>query len=168
MPGDRHADGMNRWERSSAGTTRLSAKVPEDLKRDFRDACDHVDETMTDVVEDLMAEFVVEHGPAHVGQTDGYYPGDKRLRQLYEACLDVAEDLKIYQRRHASRIAQATQQVAKNELGDALMPLRRRGFVALGAMPPSLTGEAAARWRHWHVKPPCADPERWKYREGDR
>ncbi len=160
------ADGMNRWERSSAGTERLSAKVPEDLKRDFRDACDHVDENMTDVITQQMAEFVREHGPAHVGDPGGYYPEDGHLRGLYEACLDAAEDLKIYQRRHASQIAQATQQVTKNELADALMPLRRRGFVALGAMPAALTGKSAARWRHWHVKPPCADPEQWKYREG--
>lgn len=156
---------------SSSDTTRLSAKVPDELKRDFRDACDNVDVTMTEAVEEFMAEFVAENGPAHVGTAEGYYPDDPALRELYEVCVDLAdhtdEGLKIYQRRHASRIAQQTQQVTKSRITEALMPLRRKGYVALGPMPVDLVGEQAARWRHWNVKPPCADPDQWKFREGD-
>ena len=157
---------------SSSGTTRLSAKVDEQLKRDFRDACDNADVTMTEAVEEMMAEFVSKHGPVHVDIDEGFYPDDPALCSLYEACLDVAEiglrGPTVYQRRHASRIAQQTQQVQKNELADALMPLRRKGYVAQGPMPATLQGDAARRWRSWIVKPPEADPEQWKYREGER
>ncbi len=151
---------------SSAGQTRLSAKVNEDLKEDFKTACETMGETMTDVIEEQMESVVNEYGPVSITDDDGYYPSDPRLRELYEACLSYATpDLKIYQRRHAGSIAQETRQMSKNELADALMPLRQQGFVALGAMPVDLTGEAANRWRHWRVKPPCADPNQWKYRE---
>ena len=156
---------------SSSGTTQLSAKVDEALKRDFRDTCDHLDVTMTDAIEGMMEEFVEDHGPAHTGDSDEYYPDNDYERELYEACLEYAdhthEGPKVYQRRHASGIAQATQQVSKAELADAMMPLRRKGYVALGPMPVDLVGEQAERWRHWYVKPPCADPEQWKFREGD-
>lgn len=156
---------------SSGGTTRLSAKVPEELKRDFRDACDNADVTMTEAVEEFMAEFVAENGPAHVSSSDSFYPDDPALRELYEVCVDVADHsvngLKIYQRRHGSRIAQRTQQMGKNDLPDMLMPLRRKGFVAEVFISPQVRGKDAKRWRQWLVKPPCADPEQWKYREGD-
>ncbi len=157
---------------SSKDTTQLSAKVDDTLKRDFRDACDHLDVTMTDVIEGMMAEFVDEHGPAHVSDSGEYYPDNDHERRLYEVCLGVAEHTsegpKIYQRRHASTIAQKTQQVSKSELSDALMPLRRDGYIALGPMPPDLQGQHAQRWRHWYVKPLCADPDQWKFRESQR
>jgi hypothetical protein len=153
---------------SSERSEQLSAKVDEALKRDFRDACDNLDVTMTDAIEGLMEEFVAEHGPSHTGETTGHYPDDAHLRELYEACLDAADgDFKLYQRRHAGQVAQATR-VSKTDLPDALMPLRRAGYVALGAMPVDMVGEAAARWRHWHVKPPEADPDQWTRREGGR
>ncbi|WP_246999429.1 hypothetical protein [Halosolutus gelatinilyticus] len=154
---------------SSAGQTRLSAKVDAKLKEDFKAACESLGETMTDVIEEQMQDVVSEYGCVDVdSRDDGYYPADPQLRELYEACLKYAtEDLKIYQRRHAGSIAQETRQVSKNELPDALMPLRQQGFVALGAMLIGLSGEALHRWRNWYVKPPCADPKQWKYREGN-
>lgn len=155
---------------SSSDTTRLSAKVPEGLKRDFRDACDNAGVTMTDAVEEFMAEFVAENGPAHVNDTDAYYPDHATDRSLYEACWDAAEHTdrgpRIYQRRHASTIAQQTQHVSKDELADALMPLRQKGYIALGPVPIYATEEAGGRWRSWFVKPPSADPDQWKFREG--
>lgn len=153
---------------SSAGQTRLSAKVDENLKEDFKDACEARGETMTDVIENQMKDVVEDHAPGTTtGDDEGYYPNDPQLRELYEACLKYAtDDLRIYQRRHAGNIAQETRQVNKTELPDAMMPLRRQGYVALGSMPIDLAGEAVKRWRHWHIKPPCADPEQWKYREG--
>jgi hypothetical protein len=123
-------------------------------------------EVLTQKIEDVAETY-----QATVRESDGYYPDDPALRELYEACVDAAEHttkgLKIYQKRHASRIAQQTQQMAKTDLADALMPLRRRGFVAQVFIPPQVRGKAADRWRCWLVKPPCADPEQWKYREGD-
>lgn len=155
---------------SSSNTTRLSAKVPDGLKRDFRDACDSAGVTMTEAVEEFMAEFVAENGPAHVSSdSEVYYPDHATECSLYEACWEASEhsDLgpRIYQRRHASTIAQQTQHVSKNELGDALMPLRQGGYVAQVQTAPYLPSEAADRWRSWLVKPPCADPVQWKYRE---
>jgi hypothetical protein len=152
---------------SSAGQTRLSAKVAEPLKQDFKAACEARSETMTDVIEAKMREVVDEHGGDPVDDGEGYYPSDSKLRELYETCLkfsDADHGLKIYQRRHASSIAQETQ-TSKSDLADALIPLRQRGYVALGPMPVDLTGRAAERWRHWYVKPPCADPTQWKHRE---
>ncbi|MCU4926666.1 hypothetical protein OB905_11845 [Halobacteria archaeon AArc-dxtr1] len=152
---------------SSAGQTRLSAKVDSKLKDDFKSACEAAGETMTDVIENQMKSVVSEYGAVDVeGEEEGYYPSNPQLRELYEACLKYAtDDLKIYQRRHASSIAQETRQVSKGELSDALIPLRQQGFIAHGPMPVDLTGQAANRWRHWFVKPPCADPEQWKFRE---
>jgi len=151
---------------SSSGTTRVSIKTSEPLKEDFKQACDDEDVTMTEVIEDAMAEFVADHGGQQT--EDGYYPDDSDLRDLYEACLRHADDLRVYQRRHASKIAQDTQQVAKGDLADALMPLRKRGYVALGPVPLDLDRKVADRWRNWYVKPPCADPELWKYRENQQ
>lgn len=153
---------------SSAGKTRLSAKVPETLKEDFKDACENVDVTMTDAIEEKMTEFVAEHGSLVLDDTE-YYPSDPSLRDLYEVSLDVSDDgpqgPTIYQRRHAGEVARRTQQVAKNELSDAMMRLRREGYAVLGPMPPELQGQAAERWRCWILKPACADPEQWKFRE---
>lgn len=148
----------------------VNAKVPEPLKEDFRDACDDLDRSMTDVIVEQMGEFVEVHSPDHtIQESTGYYPSNPHHRELYDACLTAAErDLKLYQRRHAAIVAQETQQVSKDELADALMPLRRTGYVAQGAMPIDLAGEAAKRWRHWHIKPPEADPGEWKYSEVNR
>ena len=157
---------------TQGGATRLSAKVPSRVKDEFKEACEHRGITMTEAIEEFMEEYAAEHAPVStVGNgASGYHPSDSALRELYEVCLDVAVDggfgPTIYQRRHAGQIAQQTQQVRKGELKSALMPLRQRGYVALGPMPPTLQGEAAKRWRSWIIKPPAADPEQWKFREG--
>jgi len=154
---------------SSKDQTQLSARVPDALKRDFRDACDNQDVSMTDAITDMMEEFVAEHGPAHTSDSEGYYPSNAEERELYEACLEHADETeegpKLYQRRHARQIAQSTRQVSKNDLADALMPLRRKGYIALGPMPLDVGKQAKDRWLHWYVKPACADPKQWKRRE---
>lgn len=154
-------------QRTSA---RVSVRIPEPIKDDFKDACDRADVTMSEVLTQSIEDFVDAHDPT-LRDSQGYYPDDSRLREIYEAALDVAENgthgPTIYQRRHARSIAKQTQEIAKTELSDALMPLRRRGFVAQGPMPPSLQGEEAQRWRNWIVKPPEADPDQWKFREGE-
>ena len=154
----------------SPETTRLVARVSEHLKEDFKEACDACDVSMTEAVEEFMREFTDQHAPMSVNAPEGgYYPDDRALREIYEVCLDVAENgaygPMVYQRRHASAIAQETRRVTKADLKDALIPLRQQGYVAQGPIPPTLQGEAAKRWRSWIIKPPCADPERWKYRE---
>jgi hypothetical protein len=157
---------------TQGGATRLSAKVPSRVKDEFKQACEYRDVTMTEAIREFMEEYAAENAPiATVGDSDGgHYPSDSAQRELYEVCLDVAVDggsgPTIYQRRHAGQIAQQTQQVRKSELKSALMPLRQRGYVALGPMPPTLQGESAKRWRSWIIKPPAADPEQWKFREG--
>jgi len=156
----------------SPETARLTARVPERLKDEFKAACENTGTNMTEAIEAFMQEFAAENAPiATVGDGEsGHYPSDPALRELYEACLDVAVNgdfgPTIYQRRHAGQIAQQTQQVTKGELKSALMPLRQRGYVALGPMPPTLQGESAKRWRSFIIKPPAADPEQWKFREG--
>lgn len=156
----------------SPETARLTARVPERLKDEFKAACENAGTSMTDAIEEFMEEFAAENAPvATVGDTEGvHYPSDPALRELYEACLDVAEHgahgPTIYKRRHCGQIAQRTQQMSKAEVADALMPLRRRGYAALGPMPPTLEGESADRWCSWIIKPPEADPEQWKFREG--
>jgi len=150
---------------SSAGDTQLSARVPEELKEEFKAACEAVGETMTDMIEKKMAEVVEEHGDGVSGEGE-YYPDDPYERELYEACLKFAtDDLKIYQQKHARRIARETQDTSVDDLAVSLDNLRKAGFIALGPMPVYMAGEAAKKWRHWHVKPPCADPDHWKYRE---
>ena len=154
----------------SPETARITAKVDGDLKEDFKLACAHHGENMTDVIETKMQEFVDENGPVSVtGEQSQYAPDDPALRELYQACLDVAENRThgptVYQRRHASTIARESQQFAKDELGDAMMRLRRKGYAALGTMPLQLQGESADRWRNWIIKPPEADPDQWKFRE---
>lgn len=160
---------MSRMQ-SQPANARLTIRLSEEKKDEFKAACDDRDETMSDVLIERVDEIVTQHQPAD--RPEGYYPDDPALRELYEACLDVADSgahgPTIYQRRHASLIAQRTQQVRKSELGDALMPLRQRGFVSLGPMPPALQGESIERWRNWIIKPPEADPAQWKFREGVR
>lgn len=149
---------------------RLSGpKVYEDVRDEFKEACERAGVSQSEVLRDAAKEFIDEHGTgSSVSSEDGgYYPSDDTLRELYEACWNHAgDDLRIYKRRHASPIAEQTSSFEKKNLESALMPLRKKGFVALGAMPADLTGEGYKRRLHWHVKPPSADPEHWKYREG--
>jgi len=158
---------------SSKGQTQISARVAETLKQDFRGACESQDEAMTDVIKRSMREYVDEYGTVAVDEgTDAYYPDDDNLRELYTACLDVADEgdcgYKVYQRRHASTIAQETRITTKQELPDAMNQLRRAGYASMGPLPVDLRGESAKRWRNWIIKPPAADPEQWKFREGQR
>lgn len=157
---------MSRMQSDESSKAQIRVKLRKDLKERFKGACETADVSMSDALREYMGEFADEHNDIELSDSDGFYPSDTHLCELYDACLEFAtHDLKIYQKRHASSIAKETQQVTKNELPSALMPLRQQGFVALGAMPIDLSGEAADRWRHWHIKPACADPEQWKYRE---
>lgn len=145
---------------------RLRTRVNESTKEEFRRICEDNDESMTDVLGRLVRKYIEENGGRKRRESQHYYPSDPGLRSLYQACLDAATpDLKIYQRRHASYIAEQSRQVKASNLPDALIPLRKQGFVARGFMPIDLFGEAYRRWLHWHVKPAEADPAVWTKRE---
>lgn len=151
---------------SSSNTTRLSAKIPAALKADFRETCEALDVTMTDAIEEQIVAFVEEHDDAPSAPDAEHYPDEPRLRELYHSCLDHADEhLRVYQRHHARSIAESTGLTSKDDLGSDLRPLRKKGYVARGALPVGLKREAAKRWRFWHIKPPAADPDKWTKRE---
>jgi len=144
--------------------------VREDKHVAFKEACNEVGVSQADVLRDAIDAFVEEHTEAAgAGESvDGHYPDDPQLRELYEVCWKYCDGhLKIYQSRHASAIAKAMKTFGKTDLGEALRPLRNKGYVAMGAMPLDLVDEAYRKRQHWHVKPPCADPEAWKHSEVD-
>jgi hypothetical protein len=153
-----------------AERTTLTVKVSPDLKARYKRALADEQDASPNMSADLRGhiERVVDDAPEEPDRDDGgYYPSDPALRELYEACRQACdENLKVYEKRHAADIAQ-TAQVSKSDLADALVPLRQKGYLARGAMPVDLQGPAAERWRHYHVKPPCANPMKWKYRESD-
>lgn len=157
---------MSRLE--SPETCRITCRVSEELKSEFKRACESCDESMTEAIEAFMREYVEQHTTTAESVAEGYTLDDPVLRELYLCCLDVAihgsHGPIVNQRRHGGRIAEETQ-TPKSELPEALMPLRKRGYAAMGPMPPTLQGEAAKRWRSWIIKPLAADPDQWKYRE---
>ena len=153
---------------SSQGQAQLTARVPEGLKEEFKQTAKANDETLTDAIVKKVEEYVAENSSETYDSADTPDLTEKE-RELYETCLEIAEDTgngwKIYQRRHAREIAQTTRQVSKDELTSALMPLRRKGYIARGMMPMDLDSQQAKQWRHWHVKPRHADPVEWKRSE---
>lgn len=82
------ADGLGRWEQSSAGKTQVSAKVPDQLKADFEDACEAAGKTQTDVITRKMAEFVDDQG---VGTYAGPLFDDDTLAAGYQALRERAD-----------------------------------------------------------------------------
>jgi len=80
---------MGKYGYTSAGSTQLSAKIEENLKADFADTCDQNGETMTNVIEQLMAGYVADHGNAPVS-TD-HLPDDDRLRAGYQRLRELAD-----------------------------------------------------------------------------
>ncbi len=80
---------MGKHGYTSSGSTQLSAKIGEDLKEDFRDTCKENGETMTDVVESLLAGYVADHGNAPV--SDENLPEDGRLRDGYQRLREVSD-----------------------------------------------------------------------------
>jgi len=159
---------MSRMESPETDKKVVKGRVDAGLKEAFAEACKSAGVSQTEVVVGAVEDFVEEHSAGRsVSSDDGwYYPSDGSLRDLYEACWDHAgDDLRIYKRRHASAIAEQAASFQRENLESALMPLRKKGYIALGAMPADLTGEGYERRLHWHVKPPSADPRVWRYRE---
>jgi len=152
----------------SPETCRLTARVSEELKAEFKAACENREESMTEAIEAFMRDYADQHNTTAEKVAEGYSPTDPVHRELYLCCLDIAihgaYGPMINQRRHGGRIAEQAR-TSKSELPEALMPLRQRGYAAMGPMPPTLQGEPAKRWRSWIIKPLSADPEQWKYRE---
>jgi len=152
----------------SPETCRITCRVSDELKSEFKAACESTEVSMTDAIEAFMREYTEKHNTTAEKVAEGYSPTDPVLKELYLCCIDVsthgAYGPMINRRRHGGQIAEQTQ-TPKSELPEALMPLRQRGYVAMGPMPPTLQGEAAKRWRTWIIKPLSADPDQWKYRE---
>jgi hypothetical protein len=151
--------------------TRVSGPlIPAEDHERFKTLCEDQGVNQSDVLRAAIQRFIDEHGEREPEVGDkGYYPDDDQLRRLYEICLEYCDrSFKIYQQRHAGAIANEMKTFSKQELSEALKPLRKQGYVALGAMPIDLTGDAYDRRRHWHVKPACADPEQWVYSEVER
>jgi Arc/MetJ-type ribon-helix-helix transcriptional regulator len=94
---------------------------------------------------------------------DEYLPSDDGERSVYLAMLGAANANLIYSpRRHGNALKR---QLGESDLeAAAFVPLRRKGFIARQDSPPMKRSNA--RPAHvYRVKPRCADPEQWKYRE---
>ena len=113
---------------SSAGSTQLSAKVPEPLKSDFRDACEQRGESMTDVIEEKMQEVVEEESGEIT--TDGL-PDDERLRSAYQRLRSLCDPdtHRIDTDTAESAVAEASKVKISSVRRAVLDPLKRRGLL---------------------------------------
>lgn len=112
---------------SSAGSTQISAKVPEPLKEEFREACDERGESMTDVIEQKMKE-VVDNGD----EESDALPDDDRLRAGYQ-CLRAESDPdtgRIDTDVAESAVAEKTRVKSRTVRQNVLDPLERRGYIS--------------------------------------
>jgi len=123
---------------SSAGSTQLSAKVPEPLKEEFREACEQRGESMTDVIEAKMREVVGAETDDVKGAID-----DDRLRSAYQALRDEADpdDRKIDTDPAESAVAESCRVNSRSVRTAVLDPLQRRNAIQY-------------RWGQIRVNPP--------------
>ncbi len=136
-----------RWQQSSAGTTQLSAKVPEPLKQDFREACDQRGETMTAVIEEKMAEAVDEELGA--GSADPL-PDEPELANAYRSLRRSANpDNGRLKTDQAESIAAQSARVNSDFVrSTVLKPLANRGYIqpmwgSVKVLPPEEVGSRA-------------------------
>ncbi len=134
-----------RWQQSSAGSTQLSAKVPESLKEDFREASEQRGETMTDVIKSKMIEVV----EAELGAGSGDpLPDDPALADAYRALRKNANpDSNLLNTRIAESVAAEASGVKSRVVREnVLEPLRSRGFIRpyfgqIVVIPPEESGD---------------------------
>jgi len=144
---------MQSPERQEKVTVRVDAATKEAYR-------DTLDEEGTSMSEDLRAHMEAVAG-RETGGSRTHYPSDPDLRDLYEDLLDVMnEDLRVNVHVHGSVLAQE-RGIKIDHLHHEVKPLIKRGFVAreVGALGSKRANIA------YRIKPPCADPEKWVYRQ---
>ena len=132
---------LGKYGYTSAGATQLSAKVPEDLKDDFADTCEENGDTMTDVITELMAEYVADHGNAPVSGDD--LPDDERQAAAYQRLRELA-DPDTHRIPTESALSDVAEEVGVKKTAvkrTILKPLERRDYIA-------------AQWGQIEVRPP--------------
>jgi antitoxin component of RelBE/YafQ-DinJ toxin-antitoxin module len=113
---------------SSKGSTQLSAKVDEQLKEDFRAACDAAGETMTDMIEQKMKEVVEEHGTLPDSQL--VTPDDDLLADAYERLRLASGPLDRIETDEAeTEVAEATRVKKKHVREAVFRRLEERGYI---------------------------------------
>lgn len=113
---------------SSEGETRVTARVPQGLKDDFSAACDAEDESMTDALNEMMKEYVAEHGDSsevsHLPDDDTLAEGYRRLRRLADPDTGRVEaDVAV------TEISKALGRPQSTVRRSVLNPLERRGYI---------------------------------------
>ncbi|WP_058365931.1 hypothetical protein [Haloparvum sedimenti] len=110
---------------------------------------------------EALREFVENNAP-ETGDRH-FLPQRDDLRKQYEAMLAVAnESLIVHPRIRGSELAQRLS-APRDELHAVLIDLRRKGYVAQQNAQPGTARDG--RGTVYRVKPRCADPDIWKYRE---
>ena len=106
---------------SSAGTTQLSAKIPEELKKKFKAACDDRGETMTDALTRLIMEDVEDVGGGEQLPSDSTLAnGLRALRSLGRRIDTEVAEAVVAQR------TQVTQSAVRSVVFD---PLEDQGWI---------------------------------------
>lgn len=114
---------------SSAGSTQMSVKANSDLKNDFQKACEENGETMTDVIEESMREYVQVHGDGARGQN---LPDDDQLASAYQALRQISDpdtgrvDVDAAKPAVASKVGISKQHVRRVVFD----PLKRRNYLS--------------------------------------
>lgn len=114
---------------SSKGATQLSVKTPDELKDDFREACESEGRSMTEVVREKMEEYVRETGGSEIVAGDG--PEDPRLSKAWRRLRENADpDTGKINTDVAKTKAAEAAGVSKGAVREAVLePLRRRGWL---------------------------------------
>jgi hypothetical protein len=134
---------------------KITVRVSSDLKEEYQAA---LDGPMSD---DLRQHIEAVAEGTH-GSREEYRPYEPDLNELYQACLTHSDKkLRLKPTRHAARVAETVRFVSKNDLDEALRPLRRQGFVAAKDGAPVVVEPR----RVYCVKPLAVDPVEWARRE---
>jgi antitoxin component of RelBE/YafQ-DinJ toxin-antitoxin module len=110
---------------SSRGHTQLSARVPEDLKREFKNAADEQGETMTEAITKLMADYA-----DHQRAEDTHTPDDPELARALDALERGANERgRIKADTARGLVAQALGVPKQATRRAVLRPLERAGYI---------------------------------------
>ena len=111
---------------SSAGYTQLSARVPEELKDEFKRAADQQDETMTEAIVRMMADYT----NIDASGEDVHTPADDDLADALDALEKGADEWgRVETDTGKSLIAQQLGIPARAVRRSVLRPLQRGGWI---------------------------------------